>query len=89
MVGDQACQTWLEALPEQPSSPIQRMEASVSDVRGVADVMQPSSSSEQFRVIADEPAKTLSLRPDGLHVLPPARKSHRQALLRESSGSVS
>ncbi len=88
-MGDQACQTWLETLLEQPSSTIQRMKAGVNDVRGVADVMQPSSSSKQFCVIADESAKALSLRSDGLHVLPPARKSHRQALLRESSGSVS
>ena len=80
-MGDQACQTWLEALLEQPSSAIERVEASVSDVRGVADVMQPSSSSEQLRVIADESAKALSFRSDGLHVPPSTRESRRQALL--------
>ena len=88
-MGDQACQTWLETLPEQPSSTIQRMEAGVNDVRGVADVMQPSRSSEQLRVIANESAKDLSLRSDSLHVLPPTRESRRQVLFRDVSGSRS
>ena len=88
-MGDQACQTWLETLPEQPSSTIQRMKAGVNDVKGVTDVMQPSRSSEQFCVIANESAKAISLRSDGLHVLPPTRESHSQAFLRELNGSFS
>jgi hypothetical protein len=81
-MGDQACQTWLEALPKQPSSTVQGMEACVSDAWGIADVMQPSSSSQEFRVIADQAAKALSFRSDGLHVLPSTGESRRQALLR-------
>lgn len=45
-MGDQARQTQLKALPEQPPSAIQSVEAGVNDARGVADVMQPASSSE-------------------------------------------
>src|SRR5262245_31543711 len=67
---------------------VERMEAGVDQVGGVADVMEPSRGFEQIGVLVEDRRKSAGLSGDALAVRPAARQGDLKELAGDLFGPV-
>ena len=71
VVGDQPRDAAIPSMSQQPPRSVQGMQTSVSDVRRVPDVMEPSRSHQKISLSrTDDHTEPRGLRTDGLDMLP-------------------
>lgn len=84
VIGDQVAQPWVRVLDvAQVPGAVKGVEAGVGDIGGVADVVQPGGSVDEFGVLAQYGGQVVRGGGDALGVCPAARQRLREQRLGE------
>ena len=89
VVGDEAAKHVVGVLDvTEVSGSVERMEAGVDQLGGVADVMEPGSGFEQVGILAEDRPKSAGLPSNALAVCPAARQRNLKELAGDLFGPV-